>query len=181
MWQKSILSINLDFDFASTIFYILVVGTHIPFWYAKWWSDTPLANSYPNLFALSKAKRAFVINMGCWENSVWCWGDFAIQLQQNLSIVQDFLHVFIPAEGTKFFRETLIFSSYSAKNDYDCIMEAKIQDNLEEDHCCAFCTLWKTSVPTRIKAFGYRVFLNRLATKDQLKKMRFMSLDSWMG
>lgn len=34
-----------------------------------------------DLFALSKAKWAFVIDMGSWFNSVWSWGDCGIQYQ----------------------------------------------------------------------------------------------------
>ncbi|KAI5445400.1 hypothetical protein KIW84_013584 [Lathyrus oleraceus] len=49
-------------------------------------------------------------------------------------------------------------------------MEAKVQDTTEEDRSGVFRTLWKVAVPTNIKVFGWRLFLNQLATKDQLIK-----------
>lgn len=49
-------------------------------------------------------------------------------------------------------------------------MESKDQDRLESDHCRAFDLLWRNLVLVKIKAFGWRIFLNKVATKDQLKK-----------
>lgn len=49
-------------------------------------------------------------------------------------------------------------------------MESKVQVIMEEDMSMAFRTLWNWMVLAKIKAFGWRVFLNRLATKDQLIK-----------
>ncbi|KAI5403879.1 hypothetical protein KIW84_051139 [Lathyrus oleraceus] len=59
---------------------------------------------------------------------------------------------------------------YSTCLDYKCFMESKVQVIMEEDMSMAFRTLWNWMVLAKIKAFGWRVFLNRLATKDQLIK-----------
>lgn len=124
-----------------------------------------------------------MINMGCWKNGVWCWGEFGIQLQQQflagirMQQMQDLLFLFIHVTSAmgEVHQRNIEFSSYSSKVGYDCIMEAKVQDNLEEDHCCAFHILWNMPVLDMIKAFGQRVFLNRLTTKDQLKKKAYAS------
>lgn len=57
-------------------------------------------------------------------------------------------------------------------------MCSKLQDRLDQDHYRAFSILWRTQAPTRIKSFGWRIFLNRVATKDQLKKRDLCLSDS---
>lgn len=49
-------------------------------------------------------------------------------------------------------------------------MGSKFQDRLEVDHSRAFSLLWRIQFLTRIKLFGWGIFLNKLVTKDQLKK-----------
>lgn len=59
---------------------------------------------------------------------------------------------------------------YTEKLGYNCIMEAKYKEELEEGQRDLLNRLWKMHIPDKIKAFGWRIFLNKLATKDQLKK-----------
>lgn len=49
-------------------------------------------------------------------------------------------------------------------------MEAKVQVHLEEDHCRAFRYLWKISVPTRIKTFGWRIFFGQISHERLIEK-----------
>lgn len=60
---------------------------------------------------------------------------------------------------------------YTDRKGYQCLMGSKVQERLEIDHSRrAFSILWRIQVPMKIKAFGWSLFLNRCATKDQLKK-----------
>lgn len=45
-----------------------------------------------------------------------------------------------------------------------------MSSSLETECRRALCTLWRIQVSTKIKSFGWRIFLNRLTMKDQLKK-----------
>lgn len=59
---------------------------------------------------------------------------------------------------------------YTDRKGYQCLMGSKIQERLEIDHSRAFIILWRIQVSMKIKSFGWTLFLNRCATKDQLKK-----------
>lgn len=53
---------------------------------------------------------------------------------------------------------------------YRGFFEAKVSFSLEEDKRKALNIIWKASVLAKIRAFGWRLFMDRLATKDQLIK-----------
>lgn len=86
--------------------------------------------------------------------------------------LQDFLAIVVPVAGAM---DAMVWGKvdpthYSACLDYKCFMEAMMQVIMKEDLSMAFRTLCNSTVQTKIKAFGWRAFLNRLATKDQLIK-----------
>lgn len=59
---------------------------------------------------------------------------------------------------------------YSASIGYKCFMEAKVSTSSKEGKNKAFRNLWKSKVPKNIRAFRWRLFLNRMEIKDQLEK-----------
>ncbi|KAI5393291.1 hypothetical protein KIW84_060419 [Lathyrus oleraceus] len=102
--------------------------------YAKWCGDNPLSNNFPDLYCLGKAKENFVDKMGCWHNGVWSWGDLAIHHQQQATFIQRLhkLQIFrfiinsVAGAVDKGFWSNVENSLYSAKQGYECIMDAKV-------------------------------------------------------
>lgn len=69
--------------------------------------------------------------------------------------------------------------SYSVKSSYESIFEFELEDN-----CDAFQWLWKAWAPSNVRAFGWRVFLNRIQTKLNLahRNIQLQNLDCpWCG
>ncbi|KAI5390379.1 hypothetical protein KIW84_075628 [Lathyrus oleraceus] len=115
---------------------------------------------------------SFVFIKNCWK----------IMKDDVLNFVKGFHNKDVLSKAITSFFPTLICATdamvwgkvdpthYSAYLDYKCFMEAMMQVIMKEDLSMAFRTLWNSTVQTKIKAFGWRAFLNRLATKDQLIK-----------
>ncbi|CAK8575105.1 unnamed protein product [Lathyrus sativus] len=137
------------------------------------------ASSFSDLFDISNKKGDFVINMGVWLNGKWSWGDIGIpremqnSVSKRINFLQNLLSVYQPIVGTKNFLQWIRddCDEYSTREGYECIMDSKNQDMLETVLCRAFNSLWRLLVLTKIKSFGWRIFLKRMATKDQLKRI----------
>ncbi|CAI8600307.1 unnamed protein product [Vicia faba] len=59
---------------------------------------------------------------------------------------------------------------YTTREGYKRLCDELDRENLEKGSEERFVSLWKMSVSFRIRAFGWRAFLDRLPTKIQLRK-----------
>ena len=48
-------------------------GCSILFWEEVWIHDDRLCAIFPRLYSLSKQKKSFIANIGCWDGYSWCW------------------------------------------------------------------------------------------------------------
>ncbi|XP_058726139.1 uncharacterized protein LOC131597459 [Vicia villosa] len=117
--------------------------------------------------------------MGGWSDGVWTWGDFGVSevflsnpvIAEELCTLRSRLEDF---RGWNFEKDIVLwtgnsknsFSVASCYSFYDSIRYPFGPSNIHEG---AFGLLWKLEVPFKIKVFGWRLFLNRLPTKDLLE------------
>ncbi|XP_058732744.1 uncharacterized protein LOC131604314 [Vicia villosa] len=93
-WWKDILSLgkNVAKDaIANNCSFLVGNGFTTSFCHSKWALDTPLKDSFPSLFAMSRLKNVSVACMGGWNGGQWKWGDCGLSLGATHSqILEDF-------------------------------------------------------------------------------------------
>ncbi|XP_058752759.1 uncharacterized protein LOC131625939 [Vicia villosa] len=148
-------------------------GFNTPFWHAKWLGGTPLKVLFSSHFEVSKLKHISVAAMGGWGNGGWIWGDFGLEGNNHSVDVGELRNFVDGSEGRNegrdgvewFYNEETDFSVASC---YSFLLKRLTPFGPPNKSDEAFGLLWKLEVPFKIKAFGWRLFLNRLPTKDLL-------------
>jgi hypothetical protein len=69
-------------------------------------------------------------------------------------------------------------AGFSVKSAYNLLHELLVQDQGDEGHCNAYKKLWKCSAPSKFVIHGWRVLLNRIATKEHLYAKGIINLYS---
>ena len=59
---------------------------------------------------------------------------------------------------------------FTVRSYYNALQEKELEDIVEAEACGVLKHIWRTNIPSKLKAFGLRVVLNRLPTKDKLEK-----------
>ncbi|XP_058725467.1 uncharacterized protein LOC131596741 [Vicia villosa] len=149
------------------------------FWEARWLNVTSLKDLFPDLYGISRLKFVSVAAMGGWKDGVWVWGDLGVsELEMGeLGLEADFAVLLGLVEGFKGWKggKDSIEWDYSEDKDFTVASCYTFYNNLRIHHGPpnrndeAFGLLWKLDVPFKIKAFGWRLFLDRLPVKDLLK------------
>ncbi|XP_058749849.1 uncharacterized protein LOC131622838 [Vicia villosa] len=111
--------------------------------------------------------------MGGWGNGGWIWGDFGLEGNNHSVDVGELRNFVDGSEGRNegrdgvewFYNEETDFSVASC---YSFLLKRLTPFGPPNKSDEAFGLLWKLEVPFKIKAFGWRLFLNRLPTKDLL-------------
>ncbi|XP_058763266.1 uncharacterized protein LOC131636670 [Vicia villosa] len=153
-------------------------GYHTLFWESKWWEGGILKNIFPDIYEASCLKGVSVALMGGWVDGNWKWGDFGVTrvwgeergIAASLGRLKILVSDFIGAgEGRdvvswKFNSEGffLVASCYSF------LGLDRIPYGPPNEFVDAFGMVWKAEVPFKIKAFGWRLLLDRIPTKDLL-------------
>ncbi|XP_058776714.1 uncharacterized protein LOC131651051 [Vicia villosa] len=115
--------------------------------------------------------------MGGWIDGIWKWGDLGISVVgrdvvflHSLSVLKDLLDNFGSLNDSKDEVEWLLDlnSGYTVSSCYCFYASRRIPYGPPVKCEEAFNLIWKADVPFKIKAFGWRLFLNRLPTKDLL-------------
>lgn len=68
-----------------------------------------------------------------------------------------------------------LVAGYTVKSGYDLIATDFFVEDKDDGKLEVFDRLWKDQVPFQIKAFNQNTFLNRLASKDQLRRRGIFS------
>ncbi|XP_058777732.1 uncharacterized protein LOC131651991 [Vicia villosa] len=153
-------------------------GFNTPVWEVRWLNNYVLMESFPNLFLASSLRKVSVAAMGGWCEGIWKWIDLGISgtvvhesgIFLEYTVLRDLLESFRglqegkdcvewSLDAEKGFTVSSCYSRYAQV----CIPFGpynRCDDALE--------LIWKMKVPFRIKSFGWRLFVNRLPTKDQL-------------
>ncbi|XP_058756589.1 uncharacterized protein LOC131629807 [Vicia villosa] len=113
------------------------------FWHSCWKEERSLKELFPLCFSFSKLKNASVASMGGWRDDVWEWGDLGIPFS-------------LETEAAETDRQQLCFKLGSV------CLRPEARDRVR----------WLAEpdvvVPLKVKAFGWRCFLDRLPTRDLL-------------
>ncbi|XP_058733701.1 uncharacterized protein LOC131605347 [Vicia villosa] len=153
-------------------------GFNTPFWEANWLEGMVLKDEFPDLFEVSRLKGVSVAAMGGWVDSEWRWGDLGIPedwLDNSLRLadwekVRTILEAFGNLGEEKDGVEWMPNSSdgFSVASCYEVYASKRILYGPNCRFYEAKGLVWKSEVPFKIKAFGWRLLANRLPTKDLL-------------
>ncbi|XP_058762286.1 uncharacterized protein LOC131635664 [Vicia villosa] len=118
--------------------------------------------------------------MGSWNDRGWCWQfhvDADSLLEDPVATEEAFslIELLTNISPTLNAQDTLSWwpnqdGQFSVKSFYNLMHDRDSEDVLDTQSKLAFKRIWKTSIPSRLKVFGWRVVLNRIPTKDQLAK-----------
>ncbi|GKV32613.1 hypothetical protein SLEP1_g41207 [Rubroshorea leprosula] len=145
-------------------------GSCVDFWHDKWVGDKPLRNLFPRLYALANSREGQLKDMGYWSAEDWVWDCRWRRgcVGRGVGEEEQFRELINRVRLHKGEADTWrwIHSGdgvYSAKRAYDflsskcCILDEKWSR-----------VIWASYVPSKLSVFGWRFFLNRLTTKDNL-------------
>ncbi|XP_058776133.1 uncharacterized protein LOC131650440 [Vicia villosa] len=153
-------------------------GFVTPFWEARWLGNLCLKEDFPNLYAESLLKRVAVASMGGWVNGEWKWGNFGVVLHDDSDlalVAEDALLRFLLIGRDPFLeggdKVSWIGSAegfFSVASCYEFLVVSRTPFGPLGRNDGALYLIWRIQVPFKIKAFGWRLFVNRLPTKDLL-------------
>ncbi|CAL5206955.1 unnamed protein product [Lathyrus oleraceus] len=114
--------------------------------------------------------------MGIWRNRLWVSGDLSITDEQRESMADTFCELLVMLNSLVFSLGKTdvvtwtkkVLKVYSVSSCYATCLQ--LSSNLLHvfPSSTVLCRLWSFSIPMKIKIFGWRVFLDRIASKDQL-------------
>ncbi|XP_058783299.1 uncharacterized protein LOC131657977 [Vicia villosa] len=183
-WWRDMLKVgNSSFlhkdHFLENSCFIVGNGFSNPFWEVCWLNDVCLSEAFPKLYDISLLKNVSVAVMGGWRDGVWKWGYLGISLVDageagllsEFVSLRNFLETFAGCnlekdtvrwniETDKIFTVSSCYRRYAFRR----IPFGPINKNDE-----VLEKIWKMEIPYKIKAFAWRLFVNRLPTKDLLK------------
>ncbi|XP_058775852.1 uncharacterized protein LOC131650140 [Vicia villosa] len=178
IWWKDLVKLgsNSFFDpFVSSCMFLLRNGYNIPFWDVMWMNGLILKEVFPNLYEASSLKMVSVAAMGGWVDNRWTWGNCGISENRLLEhevavewgIFRGFLEEYgvIGSERDRAEWITPRGEDFSVASCYEKYAFYRIPFGLIGRHNEAKILVWKTDVPFKIKAFGWRLLANRLPTK----------------
>lgn len=140
------------------------------FWEENWHGKGCFRDSFAGLYAISQQKNKKLSEMGNWIDGKWVW-----DLHWSRSIEgENVLHLGVLAQITSSFslvqnrKDKWVWIKdgsgvYSVKSAYETI-----SDFGTEEHGLIFDLIWRSWAPSNARAFGWRVFLNRIQTKNNL-------------
>ncbi|XP_058787437.1 uncharacterized protein LOC131661813 [Vicia villosa] len=116
--------------------------------------------------------------MGGWSEGIWKWGDLGISgtaflepgIALDYSILRNLLESFGGFQEGKDLVEWSLDSEkgFTVSSCYSIYAQKRIPFGPFNRHDEALELIWKVEIPFRIKSFGWRLFVNRLPTKDLL-------------
>ncbi|XP_058741567.1 uncharacterized protein LOC131613943 [Vicia villosa] len=154
-------------------------GFNTPFWEVCWLNDICLSDAFPELFAISLLKKVSVAVMGGWSDGVWKWGDLGISVDEAVEaglfskllplriLLDSFAGCNMEKDSVSWKNET--DKSFTVSSCYRWYASWRIPFGPINRNDVVLEKIWKMEVPFKIKAFAWRLFVNRLPTKDLLK------------
>ncbi|KAF1891164.1 hypothetical protein Lal_00001305 [Lupinus albus] len=157
--------------------------TNTSFWFDNWLGSSTLHSKYQRLFKLSVSPNDNISNFGSWVGEVWEWN---IPWRRRLFIwEQDLCNSFlndIKQVALHQFRsdnwEWKLDTSrqYSVKYAYKLLTTVDQTDLTNHHTPTLWKSLWKSKAPSKVIYLAWRLFHDRLPTKDALSKRGVLSL-----
>ncbi|XP_058756337.1 uncharacterized protein LOC131629577 [Vicia villosa] len=180
-WWKDLLKVSFSFKLDPIVertSFVVNNGFCTPFWDAKWILDEPLKEAFPALYELSCLKKVSIAAMGGWMEGVWKWVNFGISdsLVSNDALAEELVSLKRRVEefrGWGVGKDSVVWSGcsdkeFSVASCYHFLDSIRILFGPANVHDGVFSLIWKLEVPFKIKAFGWRLFRNRLPTREML-------------
>lgn len=190
VWWNNIIKLEQSSQILALLgnaFYELGKGELVLFWESLWLGDLSLRESFHELFVISKRKGMKVREMGRWEGITWVWEDMCLgncllsskvaERQPQLLALLEKVAPVRDVHNRLYWRKDLD-TGYNSKCGYEVLVGSTDAMALEDGTQTTLRTLWTTDIPFKVKAFVWRCFLNRFATKDQLLMRGIMILNS---
>ncbi|GKV09265.1 hypothetical protein SLEP1_g20790 [Rubroshorea leprosula] len=158
-------------------------GSCVDFWSDKWVGDKSLKELYPRLFVLAIRTEGILKDMGVWCGVNWVWDcrwrcgcrGRAVEEEEHFRAMINGFKLRIDREDSW----KWVHSSdgcYSVKAAYEFLTP---NSSFFEEKWAK--VIWNRYVPSKVNVFGWRMFLNRLATIDNLCKRGIVLSGSDMG
>jgi len=153
-------------------------GSTTLFWVNPWLGDITLSTSYARLFELSENKLATVSEMFAlgwgdgseawkWRRRLFAWEEVLVgECVERLSVL-----VLQVGMADRWGWKLHLSNKYTVQSAYSYL--TAVHTNITEDF---HHFLWHKAVPLKVNIFVWRLFLNRLATKDNLRKRNVLDV-----
>ncbi|XP_058786284.1 uncharacterized protein LOC131660936 [Vicia villosa] len=160
-------------------------GSKTSFWFSKWIENQSLSESFPELYAKAVNPFMTVAEAGHWEEALWCWDvdhwltEYDEDDEFLIQIMVDMLHQFQPEQQT----EDEFKWAGDAEEEFTVKLCAHTIKKRDTENMVGIpvrktlLAMWDIKAPSKVKIFAWRLILDRLPTKDQLKKRGILDTD----
>jgi mannosylglycoprotein endo-beta-mannosidase len=159
-------------------------GNSTLFWKDIWVGNQTLEQQFPRLYSISIQQEEVVGNMGMWTNGVWRWElrwrrEFFIWEENVVTQLVEILNdITLLEEEDSWMWRPNVGDGFSVKSLYETldalILPRPVADSLE---VFSFRTIWKAAVPSKVSAFAWQSFLNRIPIKDNLLRRGILCVE----
>ena len=179
-WWRAIAALRREPWFSNNVSRLLGDGINTNFWEVVWISGVSLKESFSRLFELSVEKWVSVFDMfklGWGKNGeVWKWRrKLFVWEEEKVGELCLLLHSVIlqvdKEDGWAWKLEKTNF--YSVRSAYNFQTAQHIVDNPVDVQ-----SLWQKDIPLKVVIFAWRLFRNRLPTKDNLLRRGILNNDN---
>lgn len=173
-WKDIMLACGGEVDwFESCVSKVVGKGDAMKFWEDRWKrNDITFKQKYKRLFDISLQQSSLINQVGGWEEGKWKW---SLSWRRSLFVWENALlenlmrdlEVVTLKEGhkDKWIWEASDDGLFSVKSCYEVLRGP----NSSDDHVF-FKQLWSVVAPSKVFAFTWRVALDMIQTKQNLKK-----------
>ncbi|XP_058726135.1 uncharacterized protein LOC131597454 [Vicia villosa] len=134
---------------------------------------------FPDIYDISRLKFVSVAAMGGWSDGGWKWGNFGVSegdvvdmgVEEEFAVFKGRMEDF---RGWMDGKDSVEWNApeeaeFTVASCYNFYNNLRIPFGPSNRYDGVYELLWKLDVPFKIKAFGWRLFLNRLPVKDLLE------------
>ncbi|GAU09987.1 hypothetical protein TSUD_393040 [Trifolium subterraneum] len=185
MWWKDLCQLDGEASwFSSALGKKVGRGDTTNFWNEAWIGDQPLRLRFPRLFGISLQQQAVIQDVGRMIDGRWQWellwrrNRFQWEEDQYNEFVE-IIDPFVPVDvGDRWLWLGDGILGFTVKSAFlrleSMVANSRILEPVEE---FVFKRLWKCAVPSKVRAFGWQLLLNRIQTKDNLVKRNLLQTD----
>src|ERR1044072_5065033 len=147
-------------------------GDHALFWKEPWAQNVLCKDQFHKLFGLSIQKNATVRAMGEWVGEEWRWQfrwrrPLGVREVAQLAHMTQWLSLCPLKQGV---HDEWIWSCckegcYTVKSAYALLIGEDVAPNNE-----MYAALWECNIPSNIAGFGWRLLVDRLPTRSNLRR-----------
>jgi hypothetical protein len=151
-------------------------GRTINFWQDVWAANQSLQVLFPRLFAISVQQEVVISEMGRWVDGMWRWDlrwrrHFFVweeNLMQHLMVSLSHKTITVEDDSWRWIPGTE--EEFSVKSMY-VFLENNLLNHAPRSRMelFAFKYIWKCGVPSKLSAFVWQLFLDKIPTRDNLR------------